>query len=260
MKYKKILKNFVSVLLIAVFGFSVYKIYTITKTLRDVDRTYQQIQEEYIVKSPAESNGSAGASENSEPNENAEGSAFRIRWSELLETNSDVVAWIYIPDTHINYPVLQGKTSDEYLRRDLYKNYLVAGSIFVDSYNAKPFVDYNTVIYGHNMQNETMFSELRNYNKKDFAQAHPKVLIYQPDGTCLTYTVISFHKVHEADEEIYNTNVVDRTAFLDSVRNKNQLLSVIDEDNIESIITLSTCTNGDQEERYVLHAALLKNS
>ncbi|MCI8590607.1 MAG: class B sortase [Clostridiales bacterium] len=259
MKKRKLLKNFVCVLLIAVFGFSVYKVYTISKTLREVDLIYQRIQEEYIVMGSDGSIDSAESIENNDSNDNAEGTAFRIRWQELLETNPDVLAWIYIPGTHINYPVLQGKTSDEYLRRDLYRNYLIAGSIFVDSHNAKPFEDYNTVIYGHNMQNETMFSELRDYTKKDFAQAHQKVLIYRPDGTCLTYTIISFHKVHEADDEIYNTDVLDRTAFLNRLREQNQLQSVIDEENIASIITLSTCTNGNQEERYVLHAALFKN-
>jgi len=259
MKYKKFVKNFVSVLLIAVFGFSVYKIYTISKTLREVDLTYQKIQAEYIVNDSAGLS-QTGSSENSEPNEYAEGSAFRIRWSELLATNSDVIAWIHIPDTNIHYPVLQGETYDAYLRHDLYKNYLIAGSIFVDSYNQKPFVDFNTVIYGHNMQNGTMFSDLKNFSKQKFVEEHPKVYIYRPDGSCLAYTIFSFHTVKASSEVIYNTHVVDRADFLNSVQENNQLVNnEIDNNEITSIITLSTCTNGDQEERYVLHAALLNN-
>ena len=180
---------------------------------------------------------------------------FHIDWKKLKALNPDITAWIDIPGTKISYPVLQGKDNNEYLRQDIYRKYSKSGSIFIDSRNTKPFEDFNTIIYGHNLQSHSiMFSNLRKYNKVSFAEKHPIVYIYLPDETCLEYKIISFHIVKADDSDIYCTDVSDTASFLRAVNKNNRLNPDIDENKIKSVITLSTCTNADQNERFVLHA------
>ena len=71
---------------------------------------------------------------------------------------------------------------------DIDHNELSAGSIFIASENEDPFNDFNTVIYGHNMKNGSMFNNIKSYTDQSFADEHPYVYIYLPDGTCLLYT------------------------------------------------------------------------
>ena len=80
-----------------------------------------------------------------------------VRWNELQQKNEDIVAWIYIPALDISYPVLQADDNEYYLHRDVNREYLYAGSIFMDAWNNPFFYNYNTIIYGHNMRDGSMF-------------------------------------------------------------------------------------------------------
>lgn len=106
-----------------------------------------------------------------------------IDFTDLQEnTSADIYAWIYIPDTKIDYPVLQHPTDNSY-----YLNYNLDGSkgypgcIYTEDYNAKDFSDVNTVIYGHNMKNGTMFAGLHQYGDSEFFAEHPYIYIYTPE-------------------------------------------------------------------------------
>ena len=104
-----------------------------------------------------------------------------IDFEKLLEINDDIYAWIRIPDTNIDYPIVQRAGDDAYyLRRDIYKKPKVAGSIFTEDCNSKDFDDPNTVIYGHNMRNKSMFQNLHLYEDPDFFKENPYVYIYTP--------------------------------------------------------------------------------
>ena len=190
--------------------------------------------------------------------DNNDADEFNPDWKKIKALNPDIVAWIDIPGTKISYPVLQGKDNNEYLRHDINHKYSKAGCIFIDSGNEHPFEDYNTIIYGHNLQSSgIMFSTLEKFSKAAYAEAHPTIYVYLPDGTCLEYEVFSFHKINADNVEIYCTDVLNTDSFLQAVNENNRLNPDIDENRIKSVITLSTCTNADQNERFVLHAALL---
>jgi sortase B len=104
-----------------------------------------------------------------------------------MDINPDVVAWVYVPNTGIDYPVMQepewGKY--QYLYSDIYKKYCVSGSLFIP---AKPKdtdikLDAHIIIYGHNMKNGSMFSTLSYYKEEDFYKSSPYVYVYYPDRT-----------------------------------------------------------------------------
>ena len=231
----------ITIILFFVFCSGVFYITSVLNEYHKAERTYRNIQADFTEDEANDSDG-----------------AFNIDWEKLKTLNPDVVAWIDIPGTKISYPVLQGKDNNEYLRRDIEHKYSRAGCIFIDSENEHPFEDYNTIIYGHNLQSSSiMFSNLKKFSKTSYAEAHPIVYIYLPDETCLEYKVFSFHKVKADNSEIYCTDVSNIASFLRAVQKHNQLNPDIDENGIKSVITLSTCTNADQNERYVLHAVLL---
>lgn len=90
----------------------------------------------------------------------------------LRELSDDAVAWLTVDNTRIDYPVMQGKTNEEYLNKDPYGEFSLSGSIFLDSRNDKSFGDEYSLIYGHHMEYEAMFGALDGYAGKAFFDAH----------------------------------------------------------------------------------------
>lgn len=181
---------------------------------------------------------------------------FSIDWDSLLATNSDIVAWIRIPDTNISFPVVQGDTNNTYLRRSIYKIYSKSGCIFIDSSNSSDFSDLNTVIYGHNLGNGTMFSNLKKYKSESYASEHNTIYIYFPSGEVWEYKIFAFGKVKATNSTVYNTSVTDLTDYYSAISGYNQLSLYNELDTSKSVITLSTCTNGNEDDRYVVQAYL----
>lgn len=179
-----------------------------------------------------------------------------IDFTQLLSVNSDIVGWLRIRALDISYPVVQGKDNDYYLHRTFEKTDNFAGCLFVNSYNMGDFTDQNTIIYGHNMKNGSMFGKLKNFNDPEVFKKSRYFWIFTPDfiyqyrifsasvvdKTGLTYQ-ISFTD-DEFDQFVsraYSNSVVD-----------NQDVTVTKEDRI---VTLSTCT-GDDSTRFVVMGKL----
>ena len=99
-----------------------------------------------------------------------------IDFEKLNSINKDIKAWIYVPGTKIDYPILVGESDEEYLYNDMNKEYTPLGSIF--SYSGTNFTKGNTFIFGHNMASSQMFGELRKYIDKDFLKEHRYLYIY----------------------------------------------------------------------------------
>ena len=97
---------------------------------------------------------------------------------DLQEINPDIVGWITIDDTEIDYPVVKGKDNSEYLDRNYKHEYATSGSIFMDYRNDKNFNDQYTAIYGHHMNSNTMFTDIKKYENKDFFSKHLKGTLY----------------------------------------------------------------------------------
>lgn len=115
---------------------------------------------------------------------------LELNWDILSKYN--VVGWIKIPSNpKISYPIMQAKDNSYYLHRLYNGKYRYSGSIFMNCGNSPDFTDQNTIIYGHNMKDGSMFHDLRYYVKASYCRSHPTFDIYLPDGTKHTYTVFA---------------------------------------------------------------------
>lgn len=165
----------------------------------------------------------------------------------LKAEHPDVYAWITIPDTQVNYPVVQSATDDNfYLRRDLDGNYSVYGSIYSQSMNATDFSDPVTVLYGHNSSDGLMFADLHKFEDPEYFAAHEDMYIYTP-GHILTYRIISAYRYD--DRHILNSfdfsDPEVRQQYFESVLNPvSMVVNVLDGATLSAddrIVQLSTC-------------------
>lgn len=181
---------------------------------------------------------------------------FRIDWEALLSECPSVAGWVRM-DSGANYPVLYSGDNEYYLHRDLYGNYSVNGSIFMDGANDPGWEDRNTVIYGHNMNNGSMFGKNKKYKGKSYAEEHPYFYIYTPEG-CGHYRIFAAMDTNDGDEP-YTTVFNDMDAFYAYLDRMEQLstyhLENIDLGKAEKIVTLSTCTNYGKD-RFVIQGYL----
>lgn len=101
----------------------------------------------------------------------------------------NMVAWLTVDDTMIDYPVMQGETNEEYLNKDPYGNYSMSGSIFLDSRNTADFTDAYSLIYGHHMEGDYMFGPLHHFLEQDYLDTHPSGELIVGD---VTYEIMFF--------------------------------------------------------------------
>lgn len=183
----------------------------------------------------------------------------KIDFGAAQATNPDVYAWIWIPGTNIDYPILQSETEDDayYLNHTIEKKEGLPGTIYTEKYNSKEFSSPVTVVYGHNMKNGSMFADLHKFEDKAFFDANPYVYIYTPDRT-LKYHIFSATPFD--DRYIlgnYNfTSQNDFEKYLDELRstingNVNMNVNVMQQ---TGILTLSTCIADSPNERFLVNA------
>ncbi|MDD3218034.1 MAG: class B sortase [Lachnospiraceae bacterium] len=186
-----------------------------------------------------------------------------IDFNTLWQTNPDIYAWIQIPDTNVDYPVAQSATDNVYYLNNTIEGAAgYPGSIYTENYNAKDFSDFDTVVYGHNMRNGSMFGTLQKYRDSSYMAAHPQIIVYTPDYK-RTYQI--FASVVYSDRHILNTfdftQEAGRQEYLDSILNGNDMNNIVNRDvtvDINSrILTLSTCITGQPNNRYLVEAVLI---
>lgn len=187
-----------------------------------------------------------------------------IDFESLRAENPDVYSWIDIPDTNVNYPVLQsGEDDNFYLNRDVYKNDSFPGAIFSQSMNKKDYSDRVTVLYGHNMLDGSMFADLHKFADKDFFDSHKYFYVYTPTRK-LTYEVVSAYEYD--DRHIMNSfDFSDDKVFsewLSAAQNPHSLYSNVRSDvklDLNSkMLVLSTCLNSG-DGRFILQGVLIKD-
>jgi sortase B len=183
-----------------------------------------------------------------------------IDFETLWETNEDIYAWIEVPGTLVNYPVLQHPEDDSY-----YLNHTVEGvsglpgSIYSESVHPKDFSAVNTVLYGHNMKNDTMFGSLHEYEDQEFFQEHPYIYIYLPNRSMI-YRIFASSRFSDAYLPTYCDygNEEDFLSYVDEIR----ACAICQDADAEvpygsRLLTLSTCIGDDSAHRFLVEAVLI---
>ena len=216
----------------------------------------------YMIERPVETTTSTGI-ESTEPRaENP------IDFASLQEQNGDIYAYIKVPDTVVDYPIVQSPDDDAfYLRHSAEdKSWSASGAIYTEFANNKDFNDRVTVIYGHNGYGDTFFTTLHKFESEEFFNSHPYFYIYTPDRK-LTYQIISAFKYDDrhimnsfnfsnGDEFLeFQQYILNPTSALKNVR--TELETTVDIDS--RIAVLSTCITNQKSSRYLVCGVLIND-
>lgn len=195
----------------------------------------------------------------------AEKAELPIDFEGLWEVNPEIYAWLRVPDTNIDYPVLQHMEDDQsyYLTRDIYGKSNQAGSIYTEYYNSKDFQEPNTVLYGHNMKNGSMFHNVRYFADREYFDGHEELYIYLPDKI-LKYQIIACYEYDDRhllgsfdfhDEAVF-------AEYLEEIMNPRSMYAMIREGveltTEDKLVTLSTCVANKPNNRRLLQAVLVE--
>lgn len=173
----------------------------------------------------------------------------------LKEQNKEIIGWIFFEDVDINYPILQGNTNGKYLRTSYLGDYSRSGSIFLDFLNSPDFSDFHSIVYGHNMGNDTMFGNLLKYrDEENYYSEHPYFQIITPEKK-YRYEIVACKQVHE-DDPLYDLSKVseyDCETYVNDFLLKDSVFDLsLTAYERDRFVTLSTCSRGSK--RFVVTA------
>ncbi len=239
---------------IAVFIYAAYSLGTTVMDYYENRKVLNEVQETYYNVVSAEEQ------EELEDEDN-EAKTLQPQFDPLLEENSDIVGWIKIDDTRIDYPIVQSDNNEEYLTKGFNKEDNIAGSIFMDYRNNIEKLDRNTVIYGHRMKDGTMFKDLTKFKNKKFFNEHKTFQIdtlyqsYEAEIFSFYTTTTEFNYIQtdfSSDEEFEQ--------FLKQIEHNSYYYRDVNIEATDTIVTLSTCDYelDELEGRLVVHAKLKK--
>ena len=220
---------------------------------KNAGKIYEEIKEEAVVE------------ETVEPEQEVQQPKIEIPidFETLQAQNPDIYAWIKIPETNVDYPIVQSSDDNGYyLNHDIYGEKKAEGAIFTENYNTKTFEDPNTVIYGHDMKNGSMFQSIHKYMDRSFFDKNREIIVYLPDQI-LHYKIFAAYLYDNRhllmSFDFWNKEEYKR--YLDNVfamRNMNAFIDTsMEVTNEDKIITLSTCYAGISTQRYLVQAVLV---
>ena len=173
---------------------------------------------------------------------------------DLKKLNPDVKAWLQVPETNIDYPVVQGQDDMEYINKNVYGEFELSGAIFLSCLNKDDFSDPYNLVYGHNMKNGGMFADVVDFTNKKYFDEHKKGKLYLTDET-KKIQFFACMKVTASDTRIYHPdgyrkeNLDDLLNYIREHAVQYRDLNVTKED---SLIALSTCSEAETNGRVVL--------
>ncbi|MGE7933687.1 class B sortase [Viridibacillus arvi] len=245
-KKRRPFQQLTTLFILGVFLFSAYKLGSFAKEYYDNRQVLAEAQAIYLDSHKEDINN------NGEP---------RSQFNHLLDINKDIVGWIEVEGTIINYPILQSKDNAYYLHHNYLKEEERAGSIYLDYRNDIREFSKNNVIYGHRMKDGSMFGQLKKYLNQNFYNKHSIILFdtlygsYELEIFAAYKTTTDFYYIQtdfSSDE--------DFLSLIDEIQNKSDIQSDVEITANDQIITLSTCDDGldGDNGRMVVHAKLKK--
>ena len=178
-------------------------------------------------------------------------------FSALREVSSDVLGWILVPNTRLSYPLVQGSDNSYYLNHTWRKSRNSVGAIFLECQNSRDLSDFNTIIYGHRMNNRSMFGTLHSYQDQSYWAKHPYLYITDDNGSH-KYEIFAAYEV-SVDGDTYRLSFSSdqsKQAFLDFCLTQSVIDTGVVPTVYDRIVTLSTCTGNGHDTRWVVQGVL----
>lgn len=228
MRSKQFVYNLMLFCLVVIIGISIYKILVFQTEDKEAETEYEIIKEKAKTET-----GKDG-----------------INFAALRKINPDIVAWIRVPGTKIDYPVVQGRDNSEYLHLTFDRKKNPSGCIFLDKGCEKDLSDDNSIFYGHHMRNGTMFAQMVNFRKKSFYGKHKEIILYLP-GKKLSLKVVAAYAGQPAELPVEFKDSTEKTAFIKKIKNK----SSINTGGVKGkLYTFITCSYERQNNRTYVYA------
>ena len=243
---KEIIRRVIFAIAIVVFIVSAIELYGIWKEYHDNSKTYEKLRE-YSPDVESEQSGLKKYKFNPDD------------YEKLFSVNSDLKCWITIPNTQVNYPVVQTKDNDYYLSHNFEKQENEGGAIFIAAENRIPLEERNTIFHGHHMKDGSMFASLNKYKEPEFLEANNKIYI-STKYEVYEYEIFSVY-VEKASSKPYNYSFQSDEEYVNYLKTLNQnSYTRIDTNEFskdDKIITLSTCSYEVDDGRLLVHARLI---
>lgn len=183
-----------------------------------------------------------------------------VDFKKLKALNPDVVSWLTVEGTHIDYPVVQGRTNLDYINKSVEGDYSLSGSVFLDCRNKSDFTDPYSIIYAHHMDGDVMFGELPNFEQKTFFKKHKTAILYFPDGTKKKLKLFACLKTDAYDNLLFNPTGIQSeslmTVFLPYIKQKSIQYRTPKLDDNSHIVALSTCEDTTTDGRVMVLGVL----
>lgn len=179
-------------------------------------------------------------------------------FAELRKINPDVCAWLTLEGTHIDYPVVQGTDNIKYVNTNVYGEFSLSGSIFLDYRNDRNFGDSYSLIYGHHMEGEVMFGELANFTGQEYFESHQTGVLYLPDCT-YQIEIFSCLQTDAYDRQAFGPGALtgeEMDAFLMRLRESSLQYREIGVTGQDRILALSTCSDAATNARTLIFGRL----
>lgn len=240
------------VVFLGVFAFSAYKIVSTLQGYKQAEEAYTDIATQHvtIITSPTPVPKEEVKGDGIDPEVSPIGN---VDFDGLRAQSPDYAAWIYSPDTVINYPIVYTDNNFYYLDHLPGERYNSAGTLFIDCKCAADFSDQNTLIYGHNMNDGSMFASLREYANQEYYDAHPVIYLSTPDFNYRLDLIAGF--ITEPTSFAYANNFDEPEqfmAYIESIQSMSTFQSDVEVSEEDKVVSLSTCTYEITEGRYVV--------
>ena len=237
-KVRRIASDIIMLCLAAIMVISGWKVYTIMHNYKVNRDIYDKIAE---VAQP-------------------QGFTGEIDFDKLHKINKDIIAWIYYESTNINYPIVQGKDNDYYLHITVEGTWAVGGTLFVDAVTKQPFEQFNTIVYGHHMQDGSMFGDIKKLKDPDYARKHPQFELITPKDKY--HLVICAFLNQPSDSDVYNTNFDEedtegKQKYIDTIKASANYLTDEKMTVDDKLVVLSTCAYEYNNARYMVLGKLI---
>lgn len=262
----KIIRNLLLVFFSGLLVFSAWQIIGILRSYQTGQDSYTAL-DQYVsfTEPPAQPPETESAMEVEEeataaPTEEPDDTLWpSVDFEQLAQINPDIVGWIYIEGTTINYPVVQTGDNSYYLNHLFDGTVNRAGCIFLDAANSAGFSDRNSIIYGHHLKDQSMFTCLMKYKQQSYYEEHPVALLLTPD--CKYKIQLFSGYVSDTASGAWDKDFSDGSFgdWLSAIKEKSCFTSEFTPTEDDRIVTLSTCTYEFNNARFVMHGYIAKS-